>query len=61
VSRLGWDPNPTMTGIPAWRQKHIASFEQVMAVKYARYADCLDHSHPTWHFDILPAIDCQQP
>ncbi len=53
MSRLGWDPNPTMTSIPTWRQNRIASFNQVMAAKYERYADSLDRSHPTWHFDIL--------
>lgn len=57
MRRLGWDPNPTMVGIPAWKPdatpEYIAWHERVMAAKYASYAASLDRSHPCWHFDIL--------
>lgn len=57
MRRLGWDPNPTMTGIPAWRPnptpEYLAHYEQVMGEKYARYAASLDETHPFWHLQIL--------
>lgn len=57
MSRLGWDPNPTFTGLLCWKPdatpEYIEAVNQQMRDLYARYAASLDETHPFWHLQIL--------